>query len=195
MSRSCRSFVLIACGAALVLLSTTACQRAATAAPRQSADAAAARGEYLVTVLGCGDCHTPLKLGPNGPEPDPRRLLSGHPEDFVLTSAPDLGASGWVWAGAGTNTAFAGPWGITYAPNLTPDTASGLGTWSEEMFVAAMREGKKGGTGRSILPPMPWPAYSNLTDDDLEAMFAYLKTLEPISNHVPDWRPPAEPVS
>jgi mono/diheme cytochrome c family protein len=178
-----------------MILFTTACQRAASAAPRQSADTAVARGEYLVTVLGCGDCHTPLKLGPNGPEPDTGRALSGHPSDFVLTSAPDLGTSGWVWAGAATNTAFAGPWGISYAPNLTPDTATGIGTWTEENFIRAIRDGKKGGAGREILPPMPIPAYSHLTDDDLQAMFAYLRTLEPINNQVPDWRPPAPPAS
>ena len=193
MSRSRRSFVFLACAAALMIVFTTACQRAASAAPRQPADTAVARGEYLVTVLGCGDCHTPLRLGPNGPEPDAGRTLSGHPSDFVLTSAPDLGTLGWVWAGAATNTAFAGPWGISYAPNLTPDTATGIGTWTEENFIRAIRDGKKGGAGREILPPMPIPAYSHLTDDDLTAMFAYLRTLEPISNQVPDWRPPAEP--
>lgn len=189
MSAHRRSFALSACVGIVIALLTTACQRTATAHQR-SGDPAVSRGEYLVTVLGCGDCHTPLKLGADGPEPDLARRLSGHPEDFVLTSAPDLGSSGWVWAGAGSNTAFAGPWGITYAPNLTPDPESGLGIWTEEMFVGAMRNGKKFGNGRTILPPMPWPAYSHLTDDDLHAIFSYLMTVEPVTNHVPDWRPP-----
>ena len=190
MSSMRRSLVLGACVVIPVALVVSACGRSARARSVGGDDEVVARGEYLVTVLGCSDCHTPLKLGSNGPEPDLNRFLSGHPADFVLTRAPDLGSDGWVWAGAGTNTAFAGPWGITYAPNLTPDPESGLGIWTEEMFVGAMRSGKMFGTGRTILPPMPWPAYSHLTDQDLHAVFTFLTTIKPVVNHVPDWRPP-----
>lgn len=149
-----------------------------------------ARGQYLVSVVGCNDCHTPLKMGPTGPEPDLARFLSGHPEQMgPLPNAKPQGA--WLWAGAATNTAFSGPWGVSYAANLTPDHNTGLGIWTEEMFVKAIRTGRHMGTSREILPPMPWPAIRNASDDDLKSIYAYLRSLKPIVNHVPDVQPPA----
>jgi mono/diheme cytochrome c family protein len=156
----------------------------AAAAPNPAA-ARVERGKYLVSVVGCNDCHTPFKLGPKGPEPDMSRFLSGHPEQMgALPPAKAQGA--WLWAGAATNTAFSGPWGISYAANLTPDQNTGLGIWTEEMFVNALRTGRHMGTSREILPPMPWPALRNASDEDLKSMFAYLRTIKPIVNHVPD---------
>lgn len=165
---------------------------------RPSVDASAAsktsarieRGAYLVSVFGCNDCHTPFKIGPKGPEPDLTRFLSGHPEQIgPLPAAQPQGP--WLWAGAATNTAYAGPWGISYAANLTPDQNTGLGIWTEDMFLTAMRTGKHMGTSREILPPMPWPALRNATDEDLKSVFAYLRSVKPITNHVPDPQPPA----
>jgi len=143
------------------------------------------RGKYLVTSIGCDDCHTPFKMGANGPEPDMSRRLSGHPEDMKLPPPPKPQGP-WLRAFAATNTAWAGPWGISYTANLTPDQNTGLGVWTEEMFVAAIRDGKHMGKGRPILPPMPWQAFRNFSDDDLKAIFAFLRTLTPITNHVPD---------
>jgi hypothetical protein len=141
------------------------------------------RGEYLVRFGDCSACHTPLKFGPNGPEPDMTRYLSGHPADTKLPPA-DLKPGPWFAATAGM-TAWAGPWGTSYAANLTPDTNTGLGIWTEEMFIKSMRTGKHMGTGRPILPPMPWQASANLSDEDLKAIFAYLRTVPPVKNHVP----------
>ena len=149
-----------------------------------------ARGAYLVTAFGCADCHTPLKLGPHGPVPDSSRALSGHPENVQLSPPPKADTS-WTWFGAATNTAFAGPWGITYASNLTPDPDTGLGRWKTEDFVRAIKTGKHVGVARLIMPPMPWPALSHLTEDDLRAMFQYLHTVPPIRNRVPDYQPPS----
>jgi hypothetical protein len=95
----------------------------------------------------------------------------------------------WLWAGAATNTACAGPWGISYAANLTPDRNTGLGIWTEEMFVKALRTGRHMGVSREILPPMPWPAFRNATDEDLKAIYAYLGSLTPVLNHVPEAQP------
>jgi len=142
------------------------------------------RGRYLVTIGQCHDCHTPLKLGPNGPEPDMARMLSGHPETLVMPEPPTT-PSPWGWAGADTLTAFAGPWGISYATNLTPHP-SGLAAWDEEIFVAAMRTGKHMGQSRPILPPMPWMNVAQMTDEDLRAVFAYLRSIPPIENRVPE---------
>ena len=142
------------------------------------------RGRYLVEVTGCNDCHTPMKMGPQGPQPDMARMLSGHPAEMPIPPAPP--ASGpWIWGGLATNTAFWGPWGVSVAPNLTPDEATGLGGWTEEMFLGALKHGKFYGTGRPLMPPMPWPWYSKLTDDDAKAIFAYLRTIPAVSNQSP----------
>jgi hypothetical protein len=146
------------------------------------------RGEYLVKIMGCNDCHTPWKLGPNGPEPDMTRFLSGHPEQIGRLPAVKA-AEPFVWSGFGTNTAYSGPWGVSYAFNLTPEQNTGLGIWTEEMFIKTIRTGRHMGTSRPINPPMPWPAYRNATDDDLRAVYAYLRTIKPIVNHVPDYEP------
>lgn len=147
------------------------------------------RGEYLVTVLACNDCHTPFKMGEQGPEPDMTKMLSGHPQDLKLPPPPKA-VGPWQWFGAVTNTAFAGPWGISYATNLTPDEATGLGKWTEEMFIQTLRSGKHFGAARPIMPPMPWPAYAKLTDDDLKAIFAYLRTIPVIANQAPPYQEP-----
>ena len=190
MQRSVLSNALSIAVLALLLATThTACSRTSAAANAKATQIE--RGQYLVATSGCNDCHTPMKLGLNGPEPDMSRFLSGHPEDFTVGPPPNLGEGGWLWAGTATNTAFAGPWGISFAANLTPDTETGMGIWTEEMFIKTMREGKIYGGGRQIMPPMPWPAYRNLSDDDLKAVFAYLQSLQPITNHGPEYRPPA----
>ncbi len=148
------------------------------------------RGAQSVATGGCNDCHTPLKNGPQGPEPDLSRLLSGHPETVQLPPPPILSDGAWTWVGSATNTAFAGPWGITYAINLTPDKETGLGAWTEAMFVGALKTGKHMGTSRPIMPPMPWIAYSHFSEEDLKAMFAYLQTIPPIHNRVPAYAAP-----
>jgi len=157
-------------------------------APKSNAEARVERGKYLVAFGGCADCHTPLKFGPNGPEPDMTRFLSGHPEETKLP-APELKPGPWFAATAGM-TAWAGPWGISYAANLTPDTNTGLGIWPEDMFVKAMKTGKHMGSGRDILPPMPWQNMSCLNDDDVKAIYTYLRSLPAIQNHVPTPLPP-----
>jgi len=149
------------------------------------------RGEYLVKIMGCNDCHTPWKMGPNGPEPDMSRFLSGHPEQIGPLPAKPAGAP-YVWSGFATNTAFSGPWGVSYTFNLTPEPNTGLGIWTEDMFIRAIRTGRHMGVSRPINPPMPWPAYRNATDDDLKAVYAYLRTIKPIVNHVPAYEPPQE---
>lgn len=148
------------------------------------------RGKYLVSILGCTDCHTPMKMGERGPEPDMNMFLAGHPQQLGKMPPVPQPQGPWIWFGAGTNTAFAGPWGVTYAINLTPDQNTGMGIWTEEVFIKAMRTGKHFGTARPIQPPMPWQAYSNLTDEDLKAVYSYLRTIRPISNRVPDYEPP-----
>ncbi|MCL4814245.1 MAG: c-type cytochrome [Vicinamibacteraceae bacterium] len=201
MSKERLCAALLVAASAGVLTLTVGCQ-ATPPAPAPSALQASsagvgadvvARGEYLVLVGGCNDCHTPFKMGPKGPEPDIDRLLSGHPEALVMPPAPEGDA--WLWHGSGTNTAFAGPWGVSYAINLTPDD-TGLGPWTEEVFLAAMKTQRHMGVGRPILPPMPVANYGRMTDADLKAIYAYLRTVKPLRNKVPEAvvaPPPAAP--
>ena len=182
-----------------LILTAVACnQPSSTQAPATSAASATQaqveRGKLLVTVGGCHDCHTPKKLGARGPEPDISRMLSGHPEDINI-AAPLVPAAGSPWT-IGTNdmlTAWSGPWGVSFAANLTPDRNTGIGEggpWSEELFIKALRTGKHIGTSRDILPPMPWFNYAEMSDDDLKAVWAFLRSIPPITNHVPDPIPP-----
>jgi hypothetical protein len=143
------------------------------------------RGAYLVRTMGCNDCHTPWKMGPRGPEPDMTRALTGHPADLVMPPAPSLPPGPWSWVAASTNTAFAGPWGVSFTANLTPDADTGLGTWTAEMFIATMKTGRHEGKGRPLLPPMPYPVVASLTDEDIRSLFAYLQSLPPVRNRVP----------
>lgn len=160
----------------------------------QEADTAALveRGEYLVNTSGCHDCHTPFTMGSNGPEPDMTLALSGHPQDLVVESPAQL-PEPWVVASIGTNTAHSGPWGVSFSANLTPDPDTGvLRDISEEQFIETLRTGRHKGQGRQILPPMPWPVYGQMNDDDLKAIYAYLRQIEPIANQVPEPLPPAQ---
>ena len=146
------------------------------------------RGKYLVNLGGCNDCHSPKVFGPMGPVPDSTRLLSGHPAGDKTPEVPQGVIAPDKWGALTSNhfTAWAGPWGISFARNLTPDVATGLGSWTPEIFIKALRTGKDMGEGRDILPPMPWPNFALLTDADLKAIFTYLQSLKPIENAVPD---------
>ncbi len=151
------------------------------------------RGEYLVRFGGCNDCHTPKVLTPNGPVPDQARLLSGHPSDSKMPtidfSLVDTGK--WVFFSPDL-TATVGPWGVTFATNLTPDKQTGIGLWTEDIFINTMRTGKHMGVGPPILPPMPWFNLEHLEHEDLKAIFAYLQSLKPIKNLVPAPIPPSQ---
>ena len=142
-----------------------------------------ARGKYLTTVSGCHDCHSPKIMTPEGPEPDPERILSGHPKNEKLPGI--LGTNDWVLF-SNTLTAAVGPWGVSYAANLTPHE-TGIGNWTYKQFETAIRKGKYKGLehGRSLLPPMPWQMFRHMTDEDLRSIFTYLKSIRPIDNLVP----------
>jgi hypothetical protein len=148
------------------------------------------RGKYLVTFGGCHDCHTPKIAGPDGmPVLDASKLLSGHPENSSVPSwsPEDLQRRGVMVTSNQSLTAWAGPWGVSFAINLTPDIETGIGEWSEEAFIRVARSGKHQGqpNGRNILPPMPWFNMKDLTEADLKAMWVYLRSLPPIKNQIP----------
>jgi cytochrome c len=180
----------------LFVLSTIASSVAMTLSSAAFAQAAdkVARGKYLVSTSACNDCHTPWKLGPNGPEPDMTRMLSGHPADFDLPPAPKA-AGPWIMAAAATNTAWSGPWGVSFTANLTPDAETGLGKWTYANFRDTIRTGRHMGRGRPVLAPMPIGVYKNFTDGDLEAIYAYLQSIPAVKNRVPEPLPPAENVA
>jgi cytochrome c553 len=149
-----------------------------------SLDAAAAtkaerveRGRYLVTIGGCNDCHSPKTDAQM--TPDTTRMLSGRP----ASTPPPLQQPGVIVASLDL-TAWAGPWGNSFAANLTPDAETGIGKrYDEAKFIAAMRTGKKP-EGEPILPPMPWNVVGKMTDEDLRSVWAFLQTLTPVKNNV-----------
>ncbi len=149
--------------ASLVLVS---CVKKETIPPPVSEADQVARGNYLVTIIGCNDCHTP---GYFYGAPDTTRPLSGS-------------ELGWK-----------GPWGVSYPRNITPEPQTGIAAWSEADIVTAIRTGKRP-DGRILLPPMPWPDLAALSDDDAMAIAKYLKTLPPVLHKAPDIVAPGSPV-
>lgn len=182
---------LLAAGGVVFANTAYAADPAATGAATAKTAGKIQRGQYLVTTSGCNDCHTPLKMGKNGPEPDLTRLLSGHPEALKMPPAPKLPDGPWLVTVSATNTAWAGPWGVSFTANLTPDNETGMGTWTLRAFIDTMRIGRHLGAGRPVLPPMPIPAYKHFSDQDMDAIFSYLRTIPAIKNRVPEPMPPA----
>ena len=171
---------------AIVMLSCNNNETKTTAVETISKDSLIKRGGYLVTIAGCDDCHTPKKMGPMGPEPDMDKRLSGYRSEVPFPSVDtNIIKSGWALAN-GELTGWAGPWGASFAANLTSDE-TGIGNWSEEQFKKALTQGKwKGMDGnRSLMPPMPWQNFSHFTDEDVKAIFAFLKSTKPVKNVEP----------
>ena len=167
------------CAPAIVLGIFISMSQSAGQATKGGAASAVEHGKYLVGITGCHDCHSPKKDAAG--HVDETRPLSGRP---ATTPAPSTTA-GEIHTALDL-TAWTGPWGTTYASNLTPDTTTGLlaRRYSEASFVAMFRTGKKP-NGVGILPPMPYEMYANMTDDDLKAIWAYLQTIKPVRNQVP----------
>jgi mono/diheme cytochrome c family protein len=144
------------------------------------------KGEYLVSIMGCNDCHSPKEMGQNGPSLVEGLILSGYPAERPLKKvAKNVIDEGWVLMNS-DNTAAAGPWGVSFAANITSDQ-TGIGNWTEENFKRALKEGKYKGleNSRMLLPPMPWQNYNVISDDDIKAVYSYLLSTRPVSNLVP----------
>jgi mono/diheme cytochrome c family protein len=156
--------------APLIALAIASCSKPATQETTTAAapEDSVARGRYLVDVAGCNDCHTPGYLFG---APDTTRLLSG------------------------SEVGWATPLGTAYARNLTPDSTTGIGTWTAEQIVAAIRTGQRPNGDHILLPPMPWPDFAHLTDKDAYAIAAYLKSIPAVSHRVPDVVPPGKKAS
>jgi len=187
-----KSFLAIGLFAAIIWLSNCqqqSTEKLTTAEANLSKEAQVKRGEYIVNFAMCDDCHSPKNMTPHGPVVDMSRRFSGHPaeEPFDTSGMKDLVTKRFVGVFSPGLTAVFGPWGVSYAANLTPDD-TGIGNWTEAQFMKAIREGKsKGMDGtRPLLPPMPWEVVRNMTDEDLKAVFAYLQSVKPIKNVVPN---------
>ncbi|HEY0679583.1 MAG TPA: c-type cytochrome [Chitinophagaceae bacterium] len=152
-----------------------------------------ARGQYL--SVGCNDCHSPKVFTEHGFHFDSTKLFSGHPQGSPLPSVDKKALQPGYWLlFSGDITAFVGPWGMSFSANLTPDSTTGIGAWSEETFIKTMRSGKHLGQdgGRPIMPPMPWEVVAKLTDEDIKSIYAYLQSLPAVKNQVPAYMPPPE---
>src|SRR5262245_40326847 len=167
MSWTRKATVTALAGASVLAVLAISCTQQTAEQAKPVAVDPIARGKYLTIVGGCNDCHTP---GTFYGQMDTTRLLSG------------------------TELGWQGPWGVSYPRNLTPDMETGLGSWSEDDIVQALRTGKKK-DGSPILPPMPWPFYSQMTDEDLHALAAYLKSIPAVKHKAPDIIPPSGKVT
>ena len=169
---------------------TTVNSTDSTGASAMKGDTTASRGEYLVRIMGCHDCHTPLKMTPQGPAPDMDHMLSGAQAGTQLAPYDTTTTKGWVLMSMTMNS-FVGPWGTSFAANITSD-ATGIGNWTFDNFRKALVEGKSKGMdgARTLLPPMPWQNFQHIDEADLKAIFNYLKSTKPISNIVPNPIPP-----
>lgn len=140
-----------------------------------------ARGRYLVNAMACTHCHTPHD---ERGQPIPGLYLSGHPEMAPLPHWDASLLERAILVGfAPTHTAFAGPFGLSVAGNLTPDEETGIGTLTLEKFIESRRTGLHWRLGRPVMPPMP--DYSEVTDEDLTAIYTYLMSLPPVRNQFP----------
>jgi mono/diheme cytochrome c family protein len=184
------TLIIVVAGIALLLMLAYAIPQQTTKKPTAEQ---LQRGAMLVMMGGCNDCHSPKVFTAQGPIPDTTRALSGAASDFKVPEIPSGLLAPDKWGALCNNdmTVWAGPWGVSFAANLTPDNMTGIGAWNEATFIAAMRTGKHMGAGRDIMPPMPWQAVGTLNDSDLKALFAYLKSAKPISNQVPQPIPPS----
>ena len=151
-----------------------------------SQDSLVKRGSYLVNAMGCDDCHSPKKFGPQGMEFDMENRFGGHLAASKLGKPNTSVMKDGYMLFALDLTSAVGPWGQSYAANISSD-ATGIGNWTEEQFFRAIREGKSKGLkeSRPLLPPMPWFVYKNLNDTDLKSIFAFLKSTKPVQNRVP----------
>lgn len=171
---------------AAATLAVLAVSSAALAAEEKPGADVLARGKLLTYVGGCQDCHSPKTFAKGMPEPDLSLELSGHRADVTMPPIDKKALTPGQWMLMGPElTAFVGPWGVSYSANLTPDEQTGIGLWTEETFIKAIRTGKHMGEGRPILPPMPWQYMKVMPDDELKAIYAYLRSLKPVKNAVP----------
>jgi hypothetical protein len=163
----------------------------ATIAENGSFESQVKWGEHIVAIAGCNDCHTPKKMGPSGPEDNMDLSLSGQPSAMpeIDINRQEIESKGVALTNM---TQWIGPWGVSYSANITPDTTTGIGNWTEDQFIYCIRKGKYLGSpqGRNLLPPMPWQSIGKMTDGELKAVFAYLQSIQPIHNIVPQPQPP-----
>jgi hypothetical protein len=166
-------------------------QQAGNTPPQSTKQDTIKHGEYLVSIGGCHDCHSPKQPSGQSLELIQDRLLSGYPADRPVMKT-DMRAlkQGWVLINYDITQA-AGPWGVSFSANLTSDQ-TGVGNWTEDQFLRALKQGWfKGLEGtRKLLPPMPWEMLANMKDEDAKAIFAFLQSTRPISNAVPAPIPP-----
>jgi cytochrome c553 len=151
------------------------------------------RGAYLLAAMGCNDCHSAHDRAGNLV---PGLELAGHPQGAPSPSwDPSMLAQGNMTTISPTFTGFAGPFGTSYAINLTPDTETGIGAMTAEQLIESWRSGKHWKENRPVLPPMPIQAYTSLSDDDIRALHAYLMSRPPVKNRVPASIPAPPPAS
>lgn len=136
------------------------------------------QGKYIATIAGCTSCHTPLK-----PE-------YGNPQTLTLEQIQniafnDLEASDQNKFMGGGRAFDLGPAGTVFTRNITPDEETGIGAWSDDQLKLAIKTGIDN-EGKLLFPVMPYHVYNSMADSDIEAVVAYLRSVNAVSNAVPE---------
>ena len=171
----------------LVSIFVLGCEPSAKLHSSQNATSSIKRGQYLVTTLGCNDCHSTKKLENGVPTIVEEMRLAGYPSKNKHPTFDKNAVGKGILQFSFDGTSAYGPWGLSLASNITPDV-TGIGTWNYEQFKRALTKGKYKGleNGRLLNPPMPWPNYTKMNDEDVQAIFNYLKSIKPVRNAVPN---------
>ncbi|MDI9338757.1 MAG: diheme cytochrome c-553 [Alphaproteobacteria bacterium] len=188
MKKSCKQLAILFIVLIFIVIGYSCVNSSNQSAPStvMIADTSIEQGKYLVQILGCNDCHAPKILVNGIPTIDQDKLLAGYIANTPLPKFDKKLVKEGILQFNLDGTAAFGPWGTSFGANLTPDE-TGIGNWSYEQFKKALTQGKNKGleSGRTLLPPMPWPNFSIMKDHDIKAIFNYLKSIKPVDNVVP----------
>lgn len=143
-------------------------------------------GKTLVLEGRCNFCHTPYS---DAIDEQVENMLSGHPSGSEIPDIPDVPVGSQEWMEFVANldsTVWIDGDTVVFSANITPDKKTGIGSWSEETFITTIRTGKHPGWKRDLKKPMPWLDYAKLSNNQLISIYAYLMSIKPVNNRVPD---------
>ena len=136
------------------------------------------QGKYIATIAGCTECHTPLKAEYQ----DPTKYTLEQLQTISFNAIAALDETKLLSGGRAFDL---GPAGILFTRNLTPDKETGLGDWTDEQIKIAVKTGVSH-DGKVLFPVMPYHVYNGMADADMEAVVAYLRSVNAVSNQVPE---------
>jgi mono/diheme cytochrome c family protein len=173
-----KKFTVILPAFILAILFVSAVALPAGASPHPQDDPVA-HGKYIATIAGCTSCHTPLKAEYNQP---PQNLTLEQIQNIAFDERAAHDTDKLL---SGGRLFDLGPAGTVFTLNITPDKETGIGTWTDDQIRIAVKTGIDH-NGKVLFPVMPYHVYNGMADTDLNAVIAYLHSVGPVSNKVPE---------